>query len=139
MRLTLRVGTESGSGGPSMSAAPLNIDLVKMRGREAGGKDGGIGGAMLQALLARIAALRADVAKRTSANAALEQQVAQREAELEDSAAKTRANAAAELASVLPLLLAKQEKLEGLSERRSTRASCWRRKEGRRSMRTDDT
>ena len=45
---------------------------------------------------------------------ALEQQVAQREAELEDSAAKTRANAAAELASVLPLLLAKQEKLEGL-------------------------
>ena len=114
LRLTLRVGTESGSGGPSTSAAPLNIDLVKMRGREAGGKDGGIGGAMLQALLARIAALRADVAKRTAANAALEQQVAQREAELEDSAAKTRSNAAAELASVLPLLLAKQEKLEGL-------------------------
>ena len=78
------------------------------------GKDGGIDGAMLQTLLVKIAALRADVAKRTAANAALEQQVAQREAELEDLAVKTRANAAAELASVLPLLLAKQEKLEGL-------------------------
>ena len=69
---------------------------------------------MLKELLERARQLRRLSAVQRSVNASLVATVAQKEAQLEQEAEDLRAKEAAELTSFLPLLVAKQEKLQML-------------------------
>ena len=75
-----------------------------------------VGGGMLLELLEHMRGLRRMIASQDEANAALEEKVAQREAELESEAEALRAREVAQLSAFLPILIAKERKLEALEK-----------------------
>ena len=126
-QLTLRGPTTAppAHGATAGVEAVLSIDLDKLREAErshtrttgdANRAAGGIGGAMLRAMLARAASLRESNAAHAGENDALAAKLAQREGELTAAAEALRLRQVAELADVVPLMVAKQRKLAELEK-----------------------
>ena len=121
-RLLLHVTDE---GTQAAQATPVLLDLARAPGQgphvRAGAEGAsssleGAGGAMLCTLLEEVAALRAVAAEQSEEAAALRARVQQREAALEARIEQGRAAEAESLATLLPLLLAKQRRLGQLEE-----------------------
>lgn len=111
----------SSSSAPDEGTRSVVLELVRLKSRAVdgvgdavGGSGDGVGGEMLRELLGEIAKLREEARHLAAGSFEMALKVQRREEELAAEAEQLRASQAAELSSVLPLLLTKQKRLADL-------------------------